>query len=76
MGESIISICMDLPDKIKDNIKARKDLAELCNHLTLELSKSGSKPHRSFCLKPKQRKEVLKWLKSLKLPDGYGAGLR
>jgi hypothetical protein len=30
-GESIISTCMDLLGKTKDNIKARKDLAELCN---------------------------------------------
>jgi hypothetical protein len=33
MGESIISTCMDFPGKTKDNRKARKDLAELCNRL-------------------------------------------
>jgi hypothetical protein len=75
MGESIISTCMDLPGKTKDNIKARKDLIELCNHPTPDLSESGGKPRGSFCLKPKQRKEVLKWLKSPKFPDGYAARL-
>ena len=76
MAESIISTCMDLTGKTKDNIKARKDLAELCNRPTLELSESGGKPRASFCLKPKQRKEVMAWMKRLKFPDGYAAGLR
>jgi hypothetical protein len=59
MGESIISTCMDLIGKTKDNIKARKDLAELCNRPTLELFKSGGKPRASFSLKANQRKEVM-----------------
>jgi hypothetical protein len=53
MGESIMSTCMDLLGKTKDNIKARKDLVELCNRPTLELSKSGIKLCGSFNLKPK-----------------------
>jgi hypothetical protein len=44
---------MDIMGKTKDNTKARKDLVELCNHPTLELSESGGKPHPSFCLKSK-----------------------
>jgi hypothetical protein len=56
MGESIIRICMSLLGKTKDNIKAQTDLAELCNRPTLELSKTGGKPHASLCLKPQQRK--------------------
>jgi hypothetical protein len=35
MGESIISTCMGFPGKIKDNKKARHDLAELCNRPSL-----------------------------------------
>jgi hypothetical protein len=76
MGESIIATCMDLPGKTKDNIKARKDLAEHCNRPTLELSTNGGKPRASFSLKVKQRKQVFKWLKELKFPDGYASGLR
>jgi hypothetical protein len=30
----------------------------------------------SFCLKPKERKEVLIWLQNLKFPDGYAADFR
>jgi hypothetical protein len=29
-----------------------------------------------FCLKPKDRKEVLIWLKKLKFPDGYATSFR
>jgi hypothetical protein len=69
MGESIISICMGFLGKTKDNIKAQKDLAELCNHLSLELKLTGGKPCASLCLKPQQRKEVMRWMKGLKFPQ-------
>jgi hypothetical protein len=52
MGERIISTCMGFLGKTKDNMKARQDLAELCNRPSLELKVNGGKPHASFCLKP------------------------
>jgi hypothetical protein len=52
MGESIISTCMGFSGKTKDNRKARQDLAEVCNHPSLELKVTGGKPRASFCLKP------------------------
>jgi hypothetical protein len=52
MGESIISSCMGFSGKTKDNMKARQDLAELCNHPSLEFKVNGGKPRASFCLKP------------------------
>jgi hypothetical protein len=76
MGESTISTCLGLPGKTKDNMKARRDLAELYNSQTLELKVNGGKPHDSFCLKPQQRKEVMWWMKGLKFPDDYSAGLK
>jgi hypothetical protein len=76
MGESIISTCMGFPSKTKDNMKARKDLAELCNRSCLELKVAGGKTDASFCLKPQQRNVVMRWMKGLKFPDGYAAGLR
>jgi hypothetical protein len=63
VGESILSTCMAFADKTKDNHKARKDLAQLCNRSSLELKSSGGKTRAPFCLKPKERKEVLIWLK-------------
>jgi hypothetical protein len=76
MGESIISTCMGFPGKTKDNMNNRMDLAELCNHPSLELKVTGGKKCASFYLKPQRRKEVMWWMKGLKFPDGYAAGLR
>jgi hypothetical protein len=56
VGERILSICMAFADKTKDNHKARKDLAQLYNRLSLELKSSSGKPRVSFCLKPKEKK--------------------
>jgi hypothetical protein len=57
VSESILSTCMDFVNKTKDNHKARKDLAQLCNRPSLELKSSGSKPCAPFCLKPKEKKK-------------------
>jgi hypothetical protein len=76
IGESILSTCMSFADKTKDNHKARKDLALLCNRPSLELKSHGGKPRAPFCLKARDRKEVLIWLKKLKFPDGYVVGFR
>jgi hypothetical protein len=76
VGESILSTCMAFMDKTKDNHKLGKDLAQLCNRPSLELKSSDGKPRASFCLKPKERKEVLIWLQNLKFPDGYVVGFR
>jgi hypothetical protein len=76
IGESILNTCMTFVDKTKDNQKARKNLAELCNQPSLELKSSGGKPRTPFCLKPKERKEVLIWLQNLKFLHGYTTGFR
>jgi hypothetical protein len=76
MGKSIISACMSFSGKTKDNMKARQDLAELCNRPSLELKVNGGKPCASFCPTPQQRKEVMQWMKELKFPHGYIVGLR
>jgi hypothetical protein len=76
MGESIISTCMSSPGKTKDNMKARKDLTELCNCPSLELKVTDGKPHAPFCLKPQQRKEIMRWMKGMKFCYLYAASLR
>jgi hypothetical protein len=76
VAESIVSTCMDITGKTKDNFKARRDIADVCNRLSLELNERGGKPHAPFCLKVKDRKEVMRWMKRLKCPDGYAAGLK
>jgi hypothetical protein len=52
---------MSFEDKTKDNHKARKDLAQLCNRPSLELKSSGGKTRAPFCLKPKEK--LLIWFK-------------
>jgi hypothetical protein len=76
MGESIISTCLNITDKTKDNPKARKDLALICSRPTLELEENEEKPRAPFSLKHKRKKQLMKWLKNLKFPDGYATGFR
>jgi hypothetical protein len=71
--ESIVSVCMDITGKTKDNFKARRDIEHVCNRPSLELDERGGKPRAPFCLKVKDRKEVMRWMKRLKFPDGYVA---
>jgi hypothetical protein len=68
VGGSILSTCMSFTDKTKDNHKARKDLALICNRPSLELKSHGGKPRVPFCLKARDRKEVLIWLKKSEIP--------
>jgi hypothetical protein len=76
VAESIISTRLDITGKTKDNFKARRDIAGICNCLSLELDKRGGKRRALFCLKVKDRKEVMRGMKRLKFPDGYVAGLK
>jgi hypothetical protein len=75
VGESILSTCMTFADKTKDNHKARKDLAQLCNWPSIELKSSGGKPRAPFCLKSKEKRSV-DLVENLKFLDGYAAGFR
>jgi hypothetical protein len=78
--ESIMSMCLDVTDFMKDNINARKDLDALCDRPSLEakLNARGklSRPNTPYYLKPIERKEVLRWLKTLKFLDSYAANLK
>jgi hypothetical protein len=74
VAESIVMTCMIFLEKSKDNKKARKYLAMICHRPSLELSTCGTKPHAPFCLKAKERKEVMTWMKNLKFSDGFAAG--
>jgi hypothetical protein len=49
---------MDITGKTKYNFKALRDIADVCNHPSLELDKRGGIPRAPFCLKIKDRKDV------------------
>jgi hypothetical protein len=78
--ESIMSMCLDVTGFMKANMNARKDLAALCDRSLLEAKPNAwGKLRRTkapYYLKPIERKEVLRWLKTLKFPDRYAANIK
>jgi hypothetical protein len=78
--ESIINMCFDFTSFSKDTINTRKDLADLCNHPSMEskINAKGNLKRTSapYCLKPAKRKELLRWLKKLKFPDHYMSNIK
>ena len=72
-------MCFDT-DKTKDNVKIRKDLAEICDRpwLEIQISSNGneSRPQAPYCLKREDKKQILKWLQTLKFPDHYAANIK
>ena len=55
-------------EKTKDNLKARKDLAMLCDRPTQVLNDNSKPPHALFCLTSKDKIEVMRWMKKLNFP--------
>ena len=75
IAEAIFGTIMDIPDKTKDNVKARVDQARLCNRPKLDMAppggeKSWRKPKADFVLIKAQRREVLEWFQTLMFPNG------
>jgi len=58
---------MDILDKTKYNENAHLDEAQLCN------LDEGGRARVRITLNREQKKEVCKWLKDLKFPDGYAS---
>jgi hypothetical protein len=81
VAEALWATMMDISDKSKDNVKARVDLATLCDRPSQEMQppagrKNWSRPTADFVLARKHRREVLEWIKTLMFLDGYAANLR
>jgi hypothetical protein len=80
VAECIISLCFDVTGLSKVNINVRKDLAALCNYPSLEakINAKGNltRPRAPYCLKPTERKDILRWLKKLKFPDCYASNIK
>jgi hypothetical protein len=60
----------------KYNPKLEKDLALICCRPTLELGENENKPHAPYSIQLNWNKQLMKWLKNLKFPDGYAMGCR
>jgi hypothetical protein len=78
--ESIISMCFGVTGFSKDSINARKGLTTLCNHPSLEAKRNVkenlTRPRAPYCLKPIERKEILRWFKKLKFPNCYASNIK
>jgi hypothetical protein len=78
--ESIMRMCLDVIGFMKDNMNARKGLATLCDRLSLEAKTNAkenlSRPRAPYYLKLIERKDVLKWLKTLRFPDRYTTNIK
>jgi hypothetical protein len=79
--ETLWATIMDIPDKSKDNVKARVDLSTLCDRPKQEMQpprggKTWRRPKAKFVLTRKQRRKVLEWIQTLMFPDGYAANLK
>jgi hypothetical protein len=75
VAKTLIHTCMHF-EKTKDGPKARRDLAKICNQPTMVLNGNDKPPRALFCLTPKDKIEVMTWMKKLKFTDGYTAGLK
>jgi hypothetical protein len=75
-----MSMCFDVTGFTKNNKNARKDLGILYDRPSLEAKTNTkvnlSRPHAPYCFKLPERKEILKWLKILKLPDRCAANIK
>ena len=80
VAEVFFATIMDMADRTKDNVKARLDLALICDRPNSCMRKKPNgrweKPRAPFCLKRDQKVAVLQWLKDLKFPDMYAANIR
>jgi hypothetical protein len=82
VAESLFSTILNIPEKTKDNVKARANQEKLCDreHLNMQ-PPSGRrinwwKPDANFVLKRQQKKEAFEWLKYVvKFPDGYASNM-
>jgi hypothetical protein len=80
VAEALWATIMDIPDKTKDNVKARVDLATICDrpklHMQPRSGKKWTRPKADYRLKQEEKREVFEWTKRIMFPDGYAANLR
>ena len=80
IGESVFAILFDIPDKSRDNVKARVDQKRLCDRPHLEMKepegqKKWRKPKAPWVLTRAQKVIALMWIAQLMFRDGYAVNL-
>ncbi|WMV58544.1 hypothetical protein MTR67_051929 [Solanum verrucosum] len=70
---------MDVKGKTKDNPKARMDIKEYCRRKELWLHELHNgkivKPKASFSFILDEKREIIEWVKNLRMPEGYASNL-
>jgi len=77
--DNIFNTVMNVSGKTKDNDKARRDIAFFCRRRDLELQSHTNgkllKPKANYTLTKDEAKIVCRWIKELRMPDGYSSNL-
>ena len=76
--ESLLGTLL-MNDKSKDTTNVRKDMEKLMIKDDLWLKKANGKflkPHPKFSFTPEHRKRFCKFIKGVKLPDGFGSNFK
>ncbi|VVA39304.1 PREDICTED: LOC110711232 isoform, partial [Prunus dulcis] len=76
--DTLVGTILDIEGKTKDTIKARLDLERMGIRRGLWMNRDSDKARRDlafFSLKPNDKKEFLKFVSSVKFPDGYASNI-
>jgi hypothetical protein len=75
-----MSMCLNVTGFTKDNMNARNNLVVLCGRPSMEAKPNVRgklrRPKSPYSLKPTERKEVLRWLKTLKFSDRSASNIK
>ncbi|CAL9017846.1 unnamed protein product [Prunus brigantina] len=72
--DTLIGTILDIEGKTKDTIKARLDLERMGIRRGLWMNRDSDKARRDlafFSMKPNDKKDFLKFISSVKFPDGF-----
>ncbi|CAL2237922.1 unnamed protein product [Prunus armeniaca] len=76
--DTLVGTILDIEGKTKDTIKAHLDLERMGIRRGLWMNKDSDKARRDltfFFMKPNDKKEFLKFVSSVKFPDGYASNI-
>ncbi|KAI5328423.1 hypothetical protein L3X38_027820 [Prunus dulcis] len=76
--DTLVGTILDIEGKTKDKIKARLDLERMGIRRGLWMNRDSDKARRYlafFSMKPNDKKEFLKFVSSVKFPDGYASNI-
>ncbi|CAL9025651.1 unnamed protein product [Prunus brigantina] len=76
--DTLVGTILDIEGKTKDTIKARLDLERMGIRRGLWMNRDGDKARRDlafFAMKPNDKKDFLRFVSSVKFPDGYASNV-